>query len=162
MQYIKKTLLPDEKIIYYSGPHFFVFYPCFIWIIATIGLFLFLPQFPWFLYFTFAVTIFYAISSYIIYISSEYGITDKRILMKVGLIRRASLEIFFHKIESININQTIPGRIFNYGTVVIVGTGGSKDTFPFVPNPLKFRRCVQEQMEKVLQATPTNKIDKTD
>lgn len=156
MQYIKKTLLPDEKIIYYTGPHFLVFYPCLIWLAVTIGLFLFLPQFPWLLYFTFAIAIAYAFSSYVIFISSEYGITDKRVLMKVGLIRRNSLEIFFNKIESINVNQTIPGRIFNYGIIIIAGTGGSKDPFYFIPDPLGFRRRVQEQIEKAQRTSSSS------
>lgn len=156
MRYINKTLLPDEKLVYYTGPHFLVFYPCFMWLIVTIGLFLFLPQFPWFLYLTFACTVVYAFSSYIIFISSEYGITDKRVLMKIGLIRRNSLEIFFNKIESINVNQTIPGRIFNYGTVTIAGTGGSKDPFYFIPDPLGFRRRVQEQIEKTFHSSPSS------
>ena len=69
--------------------------------------------------------------------------------MKVGFIRRNSLEIFLHKIESVYVEQSLFGRIFNYGVIVIAGTGGSKDPFPFIPNPLLFRRKVQEQIEKM-------------
>lgn len=151
MSYIKNTLLSDEKLIFTTGPHLIVFYPCLVWLIIFIGIFLFFPQYIFFGYAILALVAFYFISSYITYISSEYGITDKRILMKVGLIRRNSLEIFFNKIESINVNQTILGRILNYGSVIICGTGGSKDPFFYIPDPLAFRRRVQEQMERILE-----------
>lgn len=69
--------------------------------------------------------------------------------MKLGLVRRYSLEIFFNKIESIQITQSIPGRILDYGAIIICGTGGSKDPFYFIPSPLNFRKQVQAQMEKM-------------
>jgi len=151
MSYIKKTLLPDEQLSYYSGPHAIVFFPCVIWLVVTVATAIFLsPEYIFISYIGMMMVIFYAIACYISYISREYGITNKRVLVKMGFIRRHSLEIFFHKIESINTRQSVFGRMFDYGTVIISGTGGSQDPFDFVPHPLEFRRCVQEQMEHLI------------
>ena len=67
--------------------------------------------------------------------------------MKTGLIQRYSLELFLDKIEAIYVDQTILGRLLNYGVIIVVGTGGSKDLFTNVPNPLEFRRMVQQQID---------------
>jgi uncharacterized membrane protein YdbT with pleckstrin-like domain len=154
MNYIQKTLLPNEKLVFFIGPHYIIFYPCIIWLIAAIGFMLYLPQYPLIAYAFVAIAIYSLLSSFVTYSTSEYGITDKRILMKVGFIRRTSLEIFFNKIESIQVKQGILGRILDYGAVVICGTGGSKDPFFFIPDPLDFRKRVQEQMEKSHLAQP--------
>jgi uncharacterized membrane protein YdbT with pleckstrin-like domain len=154
MKYIKSTLLKDETVVYYTGPHIIIFYPCFLWLTLFVASFQFaeiLPSHVILAYLTLLLALFYALSCYINYISSEYGITNKRVLMKRGFIRRHSLEIFFHKVESISITQSILGRLLNYGTVIISGTGGSRDPFCFIPDPLAFRRAAQEQMEKFIQ-----------
>lgn len=147
MNYIEHTLLPNEKLIFHTKPHFIIFYPCIVWLMLFIATLLFLPKYLIFIYAALTLTIFSLLSSLVTYISSEYGITDKRIFKKIGLIRRTSLEIFFHKTESITISQSILGRILNYGTVIICGTGSSKDYFFYIPEPLKFRRRIQEQIE---------------
>lgn len=153
MSYIKKTLLPDEKIVYYTGPHYVVFMPCFLWLIIAALVFFIFPQFLILTYIPLIIATLYFVFCYIAYISSEYGVTNKRVLVKVGFVRRSSLEIFFHKIESISADQGFIGRMLDYGTVIVSGTGGSKDPFCYVPHPLEFRRYVQEQMERSLQSS---------
>ena len=69
--------------------------------------------------------------------------------MKTGLVRRNSFEVLLTKVEGIQVNQTISGRIFDYGTVVITGTGGSADPFLYIAKPLDFRRKIQEQVSVV-------------
>lgn len=168
MSYIDKTLLPEERILFYTCPHPIVFAPAVMWLIISIVLFFSGGSLNYFTRFLGSVSLqslfgniallialFYGIMSYITYISSEYGITDKRILMKIGLIRRNSLEIFLNKIESINVKQSVLGRILNYGTIVVSGTGGSKDPFPYIPDPLEFRRQVQQQIERLAVGAKT-------
>ena len=48
------------------------------------------------------------------------------------------------KIESVNIDQSILGRILGYGTIHIIGTGGTKEAFPQIQKPLEFRKKFQE------------------
>jgi hypothetical protein len=73
-----------------------------------------------------AILLFFVIKNLITYFTTEYGITSTRVISKEGLIRRDIEEINLSSIESINVNQTIIGRILNYGTIVISGRGTSK------------------------------------
>lgn len=83
--------------------------------------------------------------------TSELVITDRRVLIKVGFIRRQTFEMFISKIESVAVTQGMMGRFFNYGTVEIRGTGGSSESFATIAAPLQFRdaiQLVQSQSEK--------------
>jgi Bacterial PH domain/GYF domain 2 len=75
--------------------------------------------------------------------TSELVITDRRVLIKVGFIRRHTFEMFISKIESVAVYQGMMGRIFNYGTVEIRGTGGSSESFSTIAAPLPFRDAIQ-------------------
>src|SRR5205085_1676191 len=89
--------------------------------------------------------------SFIRYKTSDFVLTNKRVLVKVGFIRRTSVETFLQKVEGIQVDQSIAGRILNFGTIVICGTGGSRDYFARIANPLEFRKRVQQQIEQVLE-----------
>jgi uncharacterized membrane protein YdbT with pleckstrin-like domain len=79
--------------------------------------------------------------------TSEFWVSNKRVLIKMGLIRRNSFEIMLKKIEAIAVDQSILGRLLNYGSVGIVGTGSSKEVFTMIQRPLEFRRQIQEQLD---------------
>jgi membrane protein YdbS with pleckstrin-like domain len=87
-----------------------------------------------------------AIPAWIDRATSEFAVTNKRVIIKVGWIKRRSLETLLTKVEGIEVNQGICGRVFDYGTIVITGTGGSKEPFERIGAPLVFRRKVQEQI----------------
>lgn len=67
--------------------------------------------------------VYWLILTHITHWTSEYGITDKRVIMKKGWIQRNSFEIFLYRLENVDIHQTITGGILNYGTLVITGMG---------------------------------------
>ena len=73
--------------------------------------------------------------------SSE--LTERRVLIKVGFISHRSIEIFISKIESVDLSQGIFGRLFDYATVTLRGTGGSAEPFRLIVNPVRFRNCIQ-------------------
>jgi hypothetical protein len=75
--------------------------------------------------------------------TSELVITDRRVIIKVGFIQRHTFEMFISKIESVAVFQGMIGRIFNYGTVEIRGTGGSSESFATIAAPLQFRDAIQ-------------------
>jgi hypothetical protein len=75
--------------------------------------------------------------------TSELVITDRRVLIKVGFIQRHTFEMFISKIESVAVFQSMLGRLFNYGTVTIRGTGGSSESFTTIAAPLQFRDAIQ-------------------
>lgn len=78
--------------------------------------------------------------------SSEFGVSTKRVLMKTGFISRHSLETLISKVESISVHQGLLGRLLGYGSIIISGTGGSKEFFFGIRDPMEFRRQVQQQI----------------
>jgi len=75
---------------------------------------------------------------------SEFVITNRRIVIKEGFIARRTFEMNLSKIETVNVDQTVMGRILNYGSITIIGTGGTKETFHNIARPMKFRQSFQE------------------
>jgi uncharacterized membrane protein YdbT with pleckstrin-like domain len=146
--YIDTYLMPGENVVYRTRLHWAVFLPAIFSFIlaaglllthnaglATVGvLLLVFGVFP------------LAITSVIARASSEFAVTNKRVLIKIGLIRRQSLETLLSKIETIRVDQSILGRMWDYGTIVVSGTGGSKEPFRNIAAPMEFRRVVQEQI----------------
>lgn len=94
-----------------------------------------------------AVGAIFLLSPYVQYITSEYAVTNKRVIVKVGLIRRQTLETLLQKIEAISVDQSVLGRVLNFGTITIIGTGGTRESFMNIADPLGFRRAVQEQTD---------------
>lgn len=81
--------------------------------------------------------------------TSEFALTDKRIIAKVGFIRRQSSEMLLSKIESVSVDQPIMGRMLGYGTIVMTGSGGSKETFKNISNPMDLRRRAQHRISEM-------------
>ncbi len=86
-------------------------------------------------------------------LSSEFAVTTKRVVVKVGLVRRHSTEILLRQVEGITVDQGLLGRIFGYGTIVIEGTGSDRTPYKGIAAPMAFRLAVQEQVEKCTSGT---------
>ena len=78
------------------------------------------------------------------YITTEMAITNKKVVGKYGFIFRKTLEMNLPKIESISVDQGVLGRILGYGTITVIGTGGTKEELCYMSNPLEFRKKFQE------------------
>jgi uncharacterized membrane protein YdbT with pleckstrin-like domain len=146
--YTRQTLLTNEKLLYFTRPHWVIFLLPVVLILlgwslpshhvfSLSGLILLIG----------IVRLIYAV---IFYYTAEYSITNKRVLIKTGWIRRASLEIYLNRVESIKVNQSILGRFLNYGAIRVIGIGGSSDEFSYVPNPIQFRHNVQAAISERL------------
>jgi uncharacterized membrane protein YdbT with pleckstrin-like domain len=79
--------------------------------------------------------------------STELVITDKRLIVKYGVISTQSIEIRFDKIETVRVNQGLSGRLLNYGDVVVTGTGSTFDPIRGIADALRFRAALNEAME---------------
>lgn len=75
------------------------------------------------------------------YFTTELAITDRRVISKFGLIRRDTVEINLSRVESIQVDQSILGRIFNFGTIVVSGAGNPQAPIPGISKPLMFRKA---------------------
>ncbi|UZF16157.1 PH domain-containing protein [Ralstonia pseudosolanacearum] len=80
--------------------------------------------------------------------STELAVTNKKLIGKTGFIRRTSIDIPLQKIESLNVNQGIVGRMLGYGRISVRGTGGNQVSIPFIKNPLEFRKTVMNIMDE--------------
>lgn len=84
--------------------------------------------------------------------SSEFAVTNKRVLIKSGVLSQRMLEVMLSKVESVEVRQSLFGRLSNYGTLIIGGTGTTREPFQYIENPLEFRKHVQQQIEELQQA----------
>jgi uncharacterized membrane protein YdbT with pleckstrin-like domain len=80
------------------------------------------------------------------YATSDFAVTDKRVLARIGILDRQSAETLLSKIEAIGVEQGLTGRLLGYGTLTITGTGGTRETIERVARPFEFRRQVQSQI----------------
>ncbi len=98
----------------------------------------------WMHYFTmqglFSLFIIPLVQSY----TDEFVITNKRVIVKKGLIAIWTLEMNLQKIETVNVEQSIMGRIFGYGCLTLIGTGGTKEKFDCIKDPISFRKSFME------------------
>lgn len=81
-------------------------------------------------------------------LTTELAVTNKKVIGKTGFISRVSIDLPLDKLESINIDQGVIGRILGYGRVSIRGVGGNNVSIPFIKQPLDFRRVVMGLLDK--------------
>ncbi len=168
MSYVDNSLLPNEQVVRRARLSRVIFVAPAAWV--TIGL-LFVVAAFWgmpesckfgvgarFECFAFAVTsvagywaaaifltigLMIGLARYVNFATSEFAITNVRVIMKVGMLRRRTLEMQLVKLEAIAVDQGILGRLFRYGNIVVTGTGGTKEPFKRISDPVEFRRAAQ-------------------
>jgi uncharacterized membrane protein YdbT with pleckstrin-like domain len=150
MSYIDKNLMSGESIICRGKLHWIIFlWPVIGFIIAMLLISSTDVLFRNLGVIVLIIAIIAGIASFIDYTTSEFGVTNKRVIVKVGFIRRNSLEVLLNKVEGIQVIQSIPGRILDFGSITVSGTGGTKDPFHKIDAPFEFRKKVQEQIATV-------------
>jgi uncharacterized membrane protein YdbT with pleckstrin-like domain len=137
MKYLNKTLSSNETVV--SNPKvskWCLFNPYLLLILGilfspiTAGLSL--------------LTVIFPIMAHFYRWTTEYGVTNKKVMFKTGWIRRKTDELYTKKIEGVDVIQGITGRMFGYGDLVFSGTGSQTVVFKWVPNPLEVKKAVQE------------------
>jgi len=146
MSYVQKTLQPGELLIYRTSLHWIVFVPSIGGIAAGLAIHFYAGQLG-----TMSgvvsnaglalviVGVVMGISVWIQYISTEMAITNRRVIAKVGFIWRRTIEMERQKVESVSVNQSILGRILDYGTIIVRGTGSTLEPMSNIDSPMEFR-----------------------
>ncbi len=163
MGYVERNLEPDEEIVHRARLHWMLFLKPLAWWAGAIALYVIagrlLPYLPAGAQgvgqtvrmvgglIVFALAFFQTVSAVLTYKSSEFAVTNRRLIVKVGLIRRESLETMLSRVEGLDVNQTLPGRLLNYGTIVIRGMGGHVKAFSNISNPMELRSAVYREVE---------------
>jgi len=165
----KKNLLEGEELLYVPQPHWmYTLKPIvqslpFIIVLFILGSAansffisldlpvdtdIFMGIFQYVFFFILAVVLLVLGWRILLYINTEFGVTNKRLIMKKGVFRIFVAEIPFDRIESIYCIKGILGRIFHYGTICISGVGGMMPVFYMVHRPFALRRKIVSIIEK--------------
>src|ERR1700720_3556971 len=147
-RYIDDILQPGEKVLYSTNAHWMFYFPAIgAWIAAlvllilsrtttTTGLILLCLSAA-------AVValaaLYWSATAWFHRWTTETDVTNLRVVHKSGFIKRRTFEMALDKVESVDVNQSILGRIFNYGDVTILGVGEGKETISTIAAPLDFR-----------------------
>lgn len=164
MSYIDATLVPGEKVVYQTRLHWVVMLGhiavALVLIIAGAGLFTYLRMqmgldmnLVHALAGGAALLVMAGVAVFIVGMvrrnATEMAVTTRRVVIKTGLAARKTIEMMLNKVESIEVSETTGGRMLGYGTIVIIGTGGTSEPFHQMARPLQFRSQVQQQIEKL-------------
>lgn len=148
MGYVEDHLLPSEQVVHRAHLHKIVYLgPLFLAIVMMVVAFgAFTSGIYGLAAAALALALIPLIWAQIVYSSSEFAVTNKRVIIKVGFIQRRTLETLLSKVEGIEVNQGFLARMLDFGTIVVTGTGGTREQFANISAPLEFRRQVQAQV----------------
>jgi len=148
--YVERHLLAGERVVYKTRLHWVLFVKPALVVLAGMILMVLLRQVqdpPWLWIFGAAVALIGLVWAFVHYVevmTSEFAVTTSRLILKVGLISRYTTELLLAKVESIGVQQGLIGRVLNYGDLTVTGTGGAREIFRRVRDPIGFRNHVQQ------------------
>ncbi len=152
MSYVSRTLGKSEKILFSTGYHWLYW----LGVALLTGPFIViaLAGIPYqtreiFLLLLTAIPFVYGVFRFIHGIALEIAVTTDRFVKKSGLISIKTEEVSLDKIEEVNIEESIVGRIFGYGTIFVHGTGAGNIRVNLVRDPVNLRREIQTAREQV-------------
>jgi uncharacterized membrane protein YdbT with pleckstrin-like domain len=146
MSYIDGNLLEGEHVVFRTRLHWKVLIGPLVLLLATLAAAAWMrTQGPWsdWVLLAPAVGVLVLLAALVKRQSSDFAVTSKRVMMKTGVFNTRSVEILLGKIEAIAVHQTIGGRVFGYGDIIVTGSGGTAESFSGIQGPLAFRRSVQ-------------------
>jgi uncharacterized membrane protein YdbT with pleckstrin-like domain len=148
-RYIDEILQPGEKVLYSTNAHWIFYLPAIgAWIVVVVLVFVsgLVPPLAlacWAAAAIFGlIAVFYTFKAWFHRMTTETDVTTMRVVHKTGFIKRRTFEIALTKVESVDVNQSILGRILNYGNVTINGVGEGRETIPTIASPLSFRNSI--------------------
>ena len=149
MSYIQSILEPGEQVRYHTTMSWTIYAPAILLAICALASAALAGSHDHMVGLGWLAAIVFAVAAVVTFVpawlrrwTTEITVTDRRVILKRGLIRRHTVEMNMNKIESVDVDQTLLGRLFNYGNVTIRGTGSSFEIFRTVDAPLKLRSTV--------------------
>jgi len=150
-RYIDDILQPGEKVLYSTNAHWIFFLPAIIgWILAGVFLVLsgMVPAGPSVLIclslaaISAIAALYKTVTAWFHRWTTETDVTNFRVVHKTGFVQRQTFEMSVDKVESVDVNQSILGRILNYGDVTVFGVGEGGKTLDTIASPLAFRNAI--------------------
>jgi uncharacterized membrane protein YdbT with pleckstrin-like domain len=150
-RYIDEILQPGEKVLYSTNAHWMFYLPAIAgWIVVLVLLILSrvtsvdsLTLLCWAAAAVVAIAaLYWTFKAWFHRFTTETDVTNMRVVHKTGFIKRRSFEMALDKVESVDVDQSILGRILNYGDVTILGVGEGRETIRTIASPLAFRSAI--------------------
>jgi uncharacterized membrane protein YdbT with pleckstrin-like domain len=148
-RYIDEILQPGEKVLYSTNAHWIFYLPAIVAWIVVLALLAASASVPPMAVLALpaaaviaVVALYFTGRGWFHRLTTETDVTDRRVVHKTGFIKRRTFEIALDKIESVDVEQSILGRIFNYGDVTIMGVGEGRQTISTIASPLAFRSSI--------------------
>jgi uncharacterized membrane protein YdbT with pleckstrin-like domain len=150
-RYIDDILQPGEKVLYSTNAHWIFFLPAIIgWIVAGVLLVLsgMVPAgSPVLICLSLAAisaiaALYKTATAWFHRWTTETDVTNFRVVHKTGFVKRQTFEMSVDKVESVDVNQSILGRMLNYGDVTVLGVGEGGKTLDMIASPLSFRNAI--------------------
>ncbi len=143
---------PTETITYRAHLHWVVLFPPFVTglvglTILAIGLRFDRDLIRWTGMAALVIGLLQVIHAVIAYFAWQYQVTTRRVRIQTGILNIRSIDLLLNKVESIQIVTPLAGRLMGYGTLVVIGTGGTREPFTLIDEPELFRHAVYEQIE---------------
>jgi uncharacterized membrane protein YdbT with pleckstrin-like domain len=148
MKYVNRVLQPGETVRHVSRVHWIVYLPgvalCLVALIGFGGLAREGPNtvLHGVVIVVLGVGLLSIASAWFRRWTTEIAVTDRRVIYKRGFIRRHTIEMNMDKVESVDVNQSILGRILDYGTIIVRGTGAGLEPLTSIDSPIEFRNSV--------------------
>jgi uncharacterized membrane protein YdbT with pleckstrin-like domain len=149
MAYIDEILEPGEKVVFKTRLSWTLYGWAIVYALIALALTFFSASVAGFGVVVFVVAALAAVAALASFLrawfrrwTTEIAVTDRRVVLKRGFIRRHTVEMNMQKVESVDVDQTQLGRIFNYGTVTIKGTGSTLESLKMIDHPLKLRSTI--------------------
>jgi uncharacterized membrane protein YdbT with pleckstrin-like domain len=150
-RYIDEILQPGEKVLYSTNAHWIFYFPAILAWIATLILLILsrLTTVDNLVLLCLAgaavvalAALYWTVKGWFHRLTTETDVTNLRVVHKTGFIKRRTFEMALDKVESVDVNQTILGRILNYGDVTIKGVGKGHEKIVTIASPLAFRSTI--------------------
>ena len=157
MSYAESILEPNERIIASGKPHWIHYGSAFAAFVAAIVIWATGSQIErghQIIVIITAVTLFVALALYakawFKRWTTEFVVTDRRVIYKTGFIRRHTVEMNMDKVETVQVDQTVLGRVLDYGNLHVLGTGQGIEHLHMIGSPLTLRNAIttQESMRR--------------
>jgi uncharacterized membrane protein YdbT with pleckstrin-like domain len=149
VRYLAKVIQPGETVKHDSRVHWIVYLPGAAWLVLAVAGFLWSassrsagPVIVPASVFIVALGLIALLRAWIRRATTEIVVTDKRVIFKRGLIRRHTVEMNMDKVESVDVEQSVLGRILDYGTVLVRGTGAGIEPLYLIDSPLAIRNAI--------------------
>jgi uncharacterized membrane protein YdbT with pleckstrin-like domain len=140
--------MDNQKIVYQARLHWVLFVWPIIFFIFSAWLGLRFPSFHDVSVVFMGVGLIWSVLMFLTYQFSSLTIKPKQVILRTGILVRQTIDVPLSKIESIDIKQSIIGSLFKYGSLVITGTGGTRQSITYIARPLTCRRHIEQLMHK--------------